>query len=193
MRIISGQYRGLGIKTLKGRHLRPTTDQMRETLFDVLGPDIGDSTFLDAYAGSGAVGLEALSRGAREVVFIEHHRPAALLIRANLAALHLGGGAHVITSPVAKALDRLATEGDRFDFVFVDPPYAEYREYHHTLRQLGRSALLSDQSLVIAEHSRHTLLEDAYGNLYRSRQLRHGDAQLSFYRRRARPMSLSRP
>ncbi|HEV2176072.1 MAG TPA: 16S rRNA (guanine(966)-N(2))-methyltransferase RsmD [Terriglobia bacterium] len=187
MRIISGKYRGLTLKTLKGPHLRPTSDQMRETLFDVLGPGIVNSTFLDAYAGSGAVGLEALSRGARDVVFIEHHRPAALLIRANLAALNLDGGAHVISSPVSKALDRLAGEGDRFDFVFVDPPYVEYREYHHTLRQLGRSGLLLGTSLVVAEHSRHTVLEDAYGNLHRSRELRHGDTQLSFYRLANRP------
>src|SRR5579863_115996 len=175
MRIISGTYRGLRLRTLKGGNLRPTTDQLRETLFDVLGPRVQGASFLDAYAGTGAVGLEALSRGARDVVFIEHHRPAALLIRANLAALDLDGGAHVVTAPVSKALDRLAGEGDRFDFVFLDPPYAEYREYHHTLRQIGRSGLLLSTSLVIAEHSRHTLLEETYGTLQRSRQLRHGD------------------
>src|SRR3990170_7486062 len=97
MRIISGQYRGLILKTLKGGKLRPTSEQLRETLFDVLGPAVEGSRFLDAYAGSGAVGLEALSRGAQEVVFIEHHRPAAELIRQNLTKLTIGSGFHLLT------------------------------------------------------------------------------------------------
>lgn len=181
MRIISGTYRGLRLKTLKSG-LRPTSDQLRETLFDVLGPAVEGSTFLDGYAGSGAVGLEALSRGAREVVFIEHHRPAAELIRGNLAALDIHDRFHLMTCQFVTGLERLTGEGSRFDFVFLDPPYNEIREYHHVLRQLGRGQLLSPASLVIAEHSRHCLLEDAYGSLRRSRLLRHGDAQLAFYR-----------
>jgi 16S rRNA (guanine(966)-N(2))-methyltransferase RsmD len=181
MRIISGTYRGLRLKTLKGG-LRPTSDQLRETLFDVLGPQVEGSTFLDAYAGSGAVGLEALSRGAREVVFIEHHRPAAELIRSNLAALGIHDGFRLMSCQVLTGLERLAEEGSQFDFVFLDPPYHEIREYHHVLRQLGRGQLLFPASAVIVEHSRHCLLEDEYGSLRRRRLLRHGDAQLAFYR-----------
>jgi 16S rRNA (guanine(966)-N(2))-methyltransferase RsmD len=182
MRIISGTYRGLHIKSLKGADLRPTSDQLRETLFDVLGPSVEGSRFLDAYAGSGAVGLEALSRGAQEVTFIEHHRPAAALIRQNLAALGIDSGFHVLTCSVLTGLERLELEGARFDYVFLDPPYQEIREYHHVLRQLARSELLLPASLVIAEHSRHCFLEEAYGALRRTRLLRHGDAQLAFYR-----------
>ena len=182
MRIISGTYRGLRLKTLKGSNLRPTSDQLRETLFDVLGPQLEGSTFLDAYAGTGAVGLEALSRGAREVVFIEHHRPAAKLIRSNLAALEIHDGFHVMSCQVLTGLERLEAESAQFDFVFVDPPYSEIREYHHVLRQIGRGQLLFPSSVVIAEHSRHCLLENQYGHLHRSRLLRHGDAQLAFYR-----------
>src|SRR6516165_8384578 len=113
MRIISGTYRGLRLKTLKGGNLRPTSDQLRETLFDVLGPQLEGSTFLDAYAGTGAVGLEAFSRGAREVVFIEYHRPAAKLIRSNLAALEIRDGFHVMSCQALTGLDRLAREGSR--------------------------------------------------------------------------------
>jgi 16S rRNA (guanine966-N2)-methyltransferase len=182
MRIISGTYRGLRLKTLKTGNLRPTSDQLRETLFDVLGPRVEGSTFLDAYAGSGAVGLEALSRGAREAVFIEHHRPAAELIRSNLAALEIQDGFHLMSCQVLTGLERLAEEGSRFDFVFVDPPYSQIREYHHVLRQIGRGQLLFPASVVIAEHSRHCLLEEEYGGLRRSRLIRHGDAQLAFYR-----------
>jgi 16S rRNA (guanine(966)-N(2))-methyltransferase RsmD len=182
MRIISGTYRGLHFKTLKGANLRPTSEQLRETLFDVLGPSVVGSLFLDAYAGSGAVGLEALSRGASQVVFIEHHRAAAELIRKNLAALKIASGYRLLTCSVLTGLERLELEGIHLDFLFLDPPYAEIREYHHVLRQLGRSQLLLPASLVIAEHSRHCLLEEEYAALRRTRLLRHGDAQLAFYR-----------
>ncbi len=182
MRIISGTYRGLRIGTMKGGTLRPTSDQLRETLFNVLGPEIEGKSFLDAYAGTGAVGIEALSRGATEVVFIEHHRPAAELIRKNLSALKIEEGFYVMTTTVLKGLERLTEEGSHFDFVFLDPPYEEIREYHHVLRQLARGELLRPASLVIAEHSRHCNLEENYGALRQTRLLRHGDSQLGFYR-----------
>jgi 16S rRNA (guanine966-N2)-methyltransferase len=182
MRIISGTYRGHFLKTIKSGKLRPTSDHLRETLFDVLGSFIEGATFLDAYAGTGAVGIEALSRGAREVVFLEHHRPAVELIRENLKALEIESGYNVLPWSVMKGIERLAEEGTKFDFAFIDPPYEEIREYHHALRELARSGLLGPASMVIAEHSRHCELEERYGNLLRSRLLRRGDSQLSFYR-----------
>ena len=132
MRIVAGTYRGLRLRTLKGGNLRPTTDQLRETLFDVLGPRVQGATFLDAYAGTGAVGLEALSRGARDVVFIEHHRPASQLIRQNLGALEIQSGYALLTCAVLTGLERLERQGEWFDIIFLDPPYEEIREYHHT-------------------------------------------------------------
>lgn len=183
MRIIAGSHRGLHLATLKGGALRPTSDQLRETLFNVLGPEVEGRAFLDAYAGTGAVGIEAISRGASEVVFIEHHRPAAELIRKNLETLKIEEGFYVMTTTVLKGLDRLAEEGSHFDFVFLDPPYEEIREYHHVLRQVARGELLLPTSLVIAEHSRHCNLEEQYGALCRTRLLRRGDSQLGFYRR----------
>jgi 16S rRNA (guanine(966)-N(2))-methyltransferase RsmD len=182
MRIIAGTYRGLHLRTLKGGNLRPTSDQMRETLFDVLGPRVEGAAFLDAYAGTGAVGIEALSRGVRDVVFIEHHRAAAQLIRQNLAALGIDSGYAVLSSSVLKGLERLEGDGERFDVIFLDPPYQEIREYHHTLRQLARGTLLNPGAMVVAEHSKHIDLEERYLALHRTRLLRHGDAQLAFYR-----------
>jgi 16S rRNA (guanine(966)-N(2))-methyltransferase RsmD len=181
MRIIAGEFRGLRLGSLKSDKLRPTSDQLRETLFDVLGAGIEGASFLDAYAGSGAVGLEALSRGAREVVFIEHHRAAVALIHKHLDTFDIGSGYRVMNAEVSKALERLAGENYRFNYVFLDPPYTAIREYHHALRQLGRGAIIGSGSTVIAEHSKHTRLEDQYGPLLRTRLLRHGDAELSFY------------
>jgi len=182
MRIIAGTYRGMHLRTLKGGKLRPTSDQLRETVFDVLGPRLRGAAFLDAYAGTGAVGLEAISRGAHDVVFIEHHRPASLIIRQNLAGLKIDSGYALLTCDVLKGLERLEREGEHFDIVFLDPPYEEIREYHHTLRQLARGRLLRPESIVVAEHSKHIQLEENYLTLARTRLLRHGDAQLAFYR-----------
>ena len=182
MRIISGTYRGLQLRSLKGTDLRPTSDQTRETLFDVLGPAIVGARFLDMYAGSGAVGLEALSRGASEVVMVESHRSAVELIGRNLEALGTPSGVRLLGCKAATGLQRLAAEEVAFDYVFLDPPYAEIREYHHSLRQIGRASLIGPGSVVIAEHSRHVQLEERYGSLARFRSLRHGDSQLSLYR-----------
>ena len=187
MRIISGAYRGFHLRSLKGAALRPTSDQMRQTLFDVLGPAVAGSRFLDLYAGSGAVGMEALSRGAGEVVLVEHHRVAVDLIRRNLESLKAAAKVRVLGCSTASGLERLAADGASFDYVFLDPPYAEISEYHYILRQLGRSSLLPPGALVVAEHSRHLHLEERYGRLARLRTLRHGDSQLSFYRPEEEP------
>ena len=106
MRIISGTYRGLRLATLKGGNLRPTSDQLRETLFNVLGSEVKGRAFLDAYSGTGAVGIEALSRGASEVVFVEHHRPTADLIRKNLSGLRIENGFRLVTTTVLAALEQ---------------------------------------------------------------------------------------
>lgn len=181
MRIISGTYRGLRLRSLQGAELRPTSDQTRETLFDVLGPSIAGSRFLDGYSGTGAVGLEALSRGAAEVILVESQRAAQDLIRRNLEILGTPDGVRLVGSRLQAALDRLAQAGERFNFVFLDPPYADIGEYHRALRQLGRLPLLFPGSIVIAEHSRHVVLEDDYARLHLRRAIRHGDAKLSFY------------
>ena len=182
MRIIAGEYRGLRLRTLKSGKLRPTSDQLRETLFDVLGIGVAGATFLDAYAGSGAVGIEALSRGASKVTFIEQSRAIAEVIRENLMRLGIKSGFQILTTQAQTGIERLSQDGARFDYLFLDPPYDEIAEYHRILREIQRSSLLEASSLVIAEHSRHCILESQYGNLARIRLLRHGDSQLAFYR-----------
>ncbi len=173
MRVIGGEFRSRRLKSIPGLETRPTPDRLRETLFDVLAPRIQGAVFLDAYAGTGAVGIEALSRGARRCVFVEKNRGAAAVIHDNLAALGLESRAEVFTSKAAPVLERVSA-----DVVFLDPPYESEREYEAALEALGASGA---GKLVIVQHaSLHALAEQA-GNLRRYRVLKQGNNALSFY------------
>lgn len=186
MRVIAGTYRSRILKSLKGLALRPTSDRLRETLFNVLGPLLSGSRFLDLFAGTGAVGIEAISRGASEVVFIENHAPAAALIRKNLDSLGVRSRATVLGVDALRGLETLAASrksgGSPFDFVFLDPPYAAAEEYTSVLRFLGAASFLAPDTIVIAEHRHNFELPARAGALIRYRVLKQGDAALSFYR-----------
>ena len=181
MRVIGGVYRSRTLQAPPGPATRPSSDRLRETLFNVLAPRIEGARFLDLYAGSGAVGIEALSRGAAEAVFVERAPPALKALRANLARLGMKEGAQVVPGTVAAFLRK--ESGTCFDVVFLDPPYDAAIEYLAVLGLLGGAAagLLADGALVIAEHFRKDRLEDDYGSLRRTRLLQQGDAALSFY------------
>jgi 16S rRNA (guanine(966)-N(2))-methyltransferase RsmD len=189
MRVIAGTFRSRVLKSLKGLSLRPTSDRLRETLFNVLGPDVAGSRFLDLFAGTGAIGIEALSRGAAEVVFVENHAPAATLIRRNLEALGIRKGATVIATDALRGLEKLASgkkdETCCYDFIFLDPPYAAANDYARVLEFLGSTHLIAPGGVVIAEHRRNFDLPEGVGALQRYRVLKQGDAALSFYRRAA--------
>jgi len=184
MRVIAGKFRSRQLKSLKGLALRPTSDRLRETLFNVLSPVIEGARFLDLFAGTGAVGIEAISRGAAEAVLIENHAAAAKLIRANLASLEITG-AQVIAADALQALEKLSAGPKSpigvFDIVFLDPPYAATREYEKVLRFLASSSLLTLSSIVVAEHTRKLVLPESIGSLARHRLLQQGDAALSFF------------
>jgi len=161
---------------------RPTSDRLRETLFNVLAPRIEGAALLDLYAGSGAVGLEALSRGAARVEFVERAEAALRALRANLAKLGIAGGFRIHGAGVGSTLRKMKA-GMAFDLVFLDPPYDAAEEYAATLGMLGGAAggLLAEGGLVIAEHRKKERLEERYGALERTRLLEQGDAALSFY------------
>jgi 16S rRNA (guanine966-N2)-methyltransferase len=182
MRVIAGEFRSRRLKTLPGLATRPTPDRLRETLFNVLAPVIEGCVFLDAYAGTGAVGIEALSRGARRCVFVEKNRAAVDVIRENLATLGLANRTEVYTGKAIAVLERVPA-----DIVFLDPPYELEKEYDATLDALGTSA----NKLVIAQHSSRTALQPEYGCLRRYRVLKQGDNSLSFYRSESSARDLS--
>ncbi len=172
MRVIAGEFRSRRLKSIPGDATRPTPDRLRETLFDILGPRVRGATFLDAYAGTGAVGIEALSRGARHAFFMEKNRRAVDAIRENLASLGLEARATVYAGPALLALPRCPAE-----LVFLDPPYDLEREYLATMDLVAENP----PALVIVQHSVRLALAETYGPLTRTRTLRQGDNALSFY------------
>lgn len=186
MRVIAGKFRSRHLHSLKGLSLRPTSDRLRETLFDILGDLVLGSRFVDAFSGTGAVGIEALSRGAKEVIFIEKHAASVALIRKNLASLEIQKEARVLPIDVLHGLQLLAKEDSSGrevpDIFFLDPPYDHAVEYDRVLSYLGSTGPFVENTLVIAEHRAKFDLPETVENLQRVRVLRQGDASLSFYR-----------
>ncbi|HXS95197.1 MAG TPA: 16S rRNA (guanine(966)-N(2))-methyltransferase RsmD [Candidatus Limnocylindrales bacterium] len=172
MRVIAGEFRSRRLRSIPGAATRPTPDRLRETLFDILQTRIEGARFLDAYAGTGAVGIEALSRGASHVFFLERSRPAIEAIRENLESLKVGPRATVLTGPVLLTLER-----PEVDIAFLDPPYDQQREY------TGAMAILAEKppALTVVQHSVRFALAEQFGRLRRTRLLRQGDNVLSFY------------
>ena len=188
MRVIAGQYRSRPLRSQRGLAIRPTSDRLRETLFNVLaGGDPGglaDTVWLDLYAGTGAVGIEALSRGAHMVYFVEEAAPAAALVRQNLLSLAVESDRfEVVEREVLAGLRRLDAQGVACDFCFLDPPYRLRSAYAETLGLLSQSRLLTPAGVAIAEHDRKFDPPAQVGALQRYRKLEQGDAGLSFYRK----------
>ena len=186
MRIIAGKFRSRPLRPLRDVEIRPTSDRLRETLFNVLtagNPQaLEGSTWLDLFSGTGAIGIEALSRGAAMVYFVENAKPAADLTRQNLQSLDIHGGFQILQQETAKAISQLARQQIKPDYIFLDPPYQSREAYQQTLEKLGS---LSERALVIAEHERKFDPGEKLGDLQRRRKLLQGDAGLSFYRRAA--------
>jgi 16S rRNA (guanine966-N2)-methyltransferase len=182
MRVIAGKYRSRRLQSARGREIRPTSDRLRETLFNVVAPGMADSVWLDVFAGTGAVGIEALSRGARMVYFLESAKEAVEVIHANLRSLKIEEGFQLIEREADAGLRLLDSQAVACDFCFLDPPYQQEELYEAVLGFLSQSQMLRPESVVIAEHDKHYDLGASFGGLQRYRELKQGDAVLSFYR-----------
>lgn len=184
MRVIAGKFRSRPLHAVRGLDIRPTSDRLRETLFDVLtagNPDsLAGSVWIDLFAGTGAVGIEALSRGAAMVYFVEHSKAAAGLIKENLDSLAVDGGFQILSKDALAALRDLARQKVRADFVFLDPPYRLKNAYRETLQQLAAEPP-GQSALIIAEHEKNFDPGAEFASLRRMRLLKQGDAALSFY------------
>lgn len=184
MRVIAGQFRSRQLLAPRGMATRPTSDRLRETLFNVIASRIAGAKFVDLYAGSGAVGIEALSRGAQFVWFTDNAASATKAIRENLTALKISEGFSIESRGTAALLDNLTKLGRKVDLIFLDPPYESQTEYAKTLEFIGSTkgcTLLAEDTQVIAEHHSKDVLQERYGALERMRILKQGDAALSFY------------
>ena len=176
MRVIAGTLKGRRLRPPDWDGLRPTSDKLRETLFNVLAPRMPAARLLDGYAGTGAVGIEAISRGARDVTFVERDRRAQALIARNLSDCGITEGYAIIGSTVLHAIETLR-DGPAFDIVFLDPPYAS--DIHDVLQTVG--AIVKEDGIVIVEHARRSQPAAAAGALKRMREVRSGDSSLSIY------------
>jgi 16S rRNA (guanine(966)-N(2))-methyltransferase RsmD len=186
MRVIAGKYRGRPLRSLRGNDIRPTSDRLRETLFNVLtagNPEaLAGTVWLDLFAGTGAVGIEALSRGARQVYFVETSPAAAKVIEQNLESLGIVQGYKILRDDLSGILWRLKREHVSADVVFLDPPYRMQQAYEESLTALADSSLVWAMSLVIAEHEKKFDPGSEFKSLVRVRKLIQGNAALSFYR-----------
>ena len=176
MRVIAGALKGRRLTAPAWEGLRPTSDKLRETLFNLLAPAVVGARLLDGYAGTGAVGIEAISRGAREVTFVERDRRARALIAKNVSDCGIVEGYAIIGSTVLHAIETLS-DGPAFDIVFLDPPYA--CDIHDVLQNVG--AIVKEDGIVIVEHARRSQPPDATSGLRRTREVRSGDSSLSIY------------
>jgi 16S rRNA (guanine966-N2)-methyltransferase len=179
MRVIAGALKGRRLAPVKGR-IRPTAAKVREAIFSILGEAVSDVRVLDLFAGTGALGIEALSRGAAEAVFVEDHPGALRVLRRNLEDLGLTAQAQVLPLPVVTALKKLAARGARFSLAFLDPPYGG-GVAADALAALAAADLLAPPAWVVAEHSRRESLPEACGALVRRQSRRYGDTQVAFY------------
>ena len=169
MRVIGGEFRSRVLKSVPGLDTRPTPDRMRESLFSILAPRMEGAVFADLYAGTGAVGIEAISRGARKAIFVESNRSAANVIRENLRSLHAEAQAEVRQAKATSIAETIDA-----DIIFIDPPYGLEREYSSILN-------IARAPLVIVQHDVRLKLAESYGRMNRTRKLKQGDNCLSFY------------
>ena len=186
MRVIAGKYGSRPLRALRGTEVRPTSDRMRETLFNVLTAGnpaaLEGSVWLDLFAGTGAVGIEAISRGAKEVYFVESSPRAVETIRENLDSLEITEGFHILQDELGRAFWRMGRQHVAADVAFIDPPYRMRDAYAESLRALADSALIWAMSVVIAEHEKKFDPGGEFGPLRRFRILQQGGTALSFYR-----------
>ncbi len=180
MRIISGRFRGRRLKGPRGTDLRPTSDRLKESLFNIIGLSVSGSIVADIFAGTGAIGLEALSRNAEEVVFIESNREAAQLIRQNAALCGVASGYRILQADVFTSLRTLAREGFTADIAFLDPPY-HWGPYEDLIETLFSAGIAGSGSRVVVEHHRKAALPESGPGFRLVRTVRQSDKCLSFY------------
>lgn len=182
MRVIAGKYRSQPLASPKGWDTRPTSDRLRETLFNIIAPHIQNAVFADLFAGTGAVGIEAISRGARQVYFAENAKIPLQTLRHNLQRLEIGDQAVVDPAGTMPLLRRLLRQKVTLDLIFLDPPYKDQLAYESVLKFLAEQPILDADAMVVVEHSRRYCLPNLNLQLQPYRRIEQGEAALTFFR-----------
>ena len=180
MKIGSGRFRGRSIQVPKGLRTRPTSGRLKKALFDIIAADLPGAVVLDLYAGAGALGLEAISRGASRVVFVERRKSAVAAIESNLEKLGVADQAEVFQGEATKALHHLPLRDESVHVVLIDPPY-DAGVYEAVMSRIDEASIVVPDGLVIIEHHHKCELEETYGRLLRHRVVRAGESCLTFY------------
>jgi 16S rRNA (guanine(966)-N(2))-methyltransferase RsmD len=181
LRVIAGLARGHKLKTVKGIDTRPTSDKVKEAVFNIIAADIIDSTVLDAFAGTGSLGIEALSRGARKTIFMDKSPNSCGIIRENLAHTNLSEQAEVYVTDYKSGIERLCRKGYKFSLVFLDPPYNK-NFIQDALKLLAKNDIITDDGIIVAEHSRSDNLPESYGRLKAVDTRKYGDTMITIYK-----------
>jgi len=180
LRVIAGEYRGRRLDRIEGTDIRPTSDMVKESLFNILGDAVIDSNFLDLFGGTGGIGIEALSRGAKHVVFIDSNIKSIKVLKENLKHLNIENNIEVFHTDYSTAISKLYKYNKQFDIIFIDPPYS-VGIAQSALGELDRNPIIAQAGLVIVEHDSRDEMPESTGKLYMYRNKQYGNTTLSFY------------
>lgn len=182
MRIVAGSRRGIPLKSLPGSDTRPTSDKVKESLFNRIGPYLDGGIVADLFGGSGALSLEALSRGADEAIIIEKNPKACAIIRANAEKSQLTDHIHIERADARNAVKLLKRYEKQVDYLFVDPPYAETK-FYDLVQKIAEADLLSERALIVCEHDKKMSLPDTYDAFHKKKSIEYGNIAISIYER----------
>ena len=181
MRVISGKVRGLKLDTPKNLDVRPTTDRVKESLFNIINPYIRESNILDLFAGTGSLGIECLSRGAKNCVFVDKSKESIGIVKSNIKKARVENESTILNIDFKDAVKRLSVQKQKFDVIFMDPPYYE-NMFIDCLKSIDELNLLKEDGLIVVEHDTNDLFDDNIGRLYKSREKKYGNTTITFYK-----------
>ncbi|SHJ58635.1 16S rRNA (guanine(966)-N(2))-methyltransferase RsmD [Tepidibacter formicigenes] len=180
MRVISGSARGLKLKSPKGMDVRPTTDRVKESVFNIINNRLIDSFVLDIFSGTGSLGIEALSRGAQKCTFIDSSKESIKVIKENIEKARVNDKSEVILSDAISAINKLGVRRDKFDIIFMDPPYLK-NLIEPVLEEISKKNILEEDGIIIVEHDTKDELLEEINNLYKYREKKYGNTTISFF------------
>ena len=181
LRVISGKARGLKLDSPKNQDVRPTTDRVKESLFNIINPYIRESNILDLFAGTGSLGIECLSRGAKNCVFVDKSKDSINIIKSNVKKARVENESTILNVDFKDAVKRLSNQNQKFDVIFMDPPYYE-NMFIECLKIIDELNLLYEDGIIIVEHDTKDLFDESIGNLVKSRDKKYGNTTLTFYK-----------